>query len=310
MIRRWIIPYMLSLAVHAGAAALLLTWLANVQTPPVADLPEGDAEGAAVALIAIDLFKPAEYAEVAPTPAPALAPEATPSELASAATSDTYAHIPTPDVPSASLPAPRLDDLPEPAATEAEGVGAPVGAWESRDRLRGPLGATRPGAPVLARESVVGADAGPISHTLSMPELPEASTIVHEVESAPRLASSFLPAPTPFAVPRLDVRDLPGGASSGVRNAPSPLATNTPPEYPYESRRRRETGTSLIRASVDAGGRVLRVALARTSGHERLDRAALDAVGSWRFRPATEGGKPVASEVDIPIEFVLRPRGG
>jgi protein TonB len=53
----------------------------------------------------------------------------------------------------------------------------------------------------------------------------------------------------------------------------------------------------LLRIQVGVDGRVLDVEVVRSSGFERLDRAALVAVRSWRFRPGTEDGAQVIASV-------------
>ncbi|MGO4781674.1 energy transducer TonB [Lysobacter sp. 2RAB21] len=45
------------------------------------------------------------------------------------------------------------------------------------------------------------------------------------------------------------------------------------------------------------------VDVAETSGSRMLDRAAVNAVRSWRFRPAMRGGWPAADVVMVPITF-------
>jgi len=49
----------------------------------------------------------------------------------------------------------------------------------------------------------------------------------------------------------------------------------------------------------------INVTVAASSQSRDLDRAALDAVRRWRFRPAQRDGQPVAGTVVVPIEFKL-----
>lgn len=77
------------------------------------------------------------------------------------------------------------------------------------------------------------------------------------------------------------------------------------PDYPPAAARVREEGTVLVRVEVDASGTPSRVSIARRSGSRDLDRAALDAVKQWRFRPAIRDGKPAASVAEVPVEFRL-----
>src|SRR3546814_11284580 len=81
---------------------------------------------------------------------------------------------------------------------------------------------------------------------------------------------------------------------------------NPAPRYPVESRRLREQGTVAIKVLVGPEGTVQELKLAESSGHSRLDKAALSAVRKWRFAPAKQAGKPVAAWVNVPIPFVLQ----
>jgi protein TonB len=45
--------------------------------------------------------------------------------------------------------------------------------------------------------------------------------------------------------------------------------------------------------------------IARSSGFERLDNAALRAVRAWRWRPMMRAGQAVAVTGDMPIPFTL-----
>lgn len=128
--------------------------------------------------------------------------------------------------------------------------------------------------------------------------------------------ASFVAAPAPVApVPAASVN--PGPAVAAPVAAPAPLAPLIPPVfnanylenpapiYPSASRRLAEKGRVVLRVYVSALGRAERVDIRTSSGFERLDRAALDAVGSWRFVPARRGEEAVAAWVLVPISFTL-----
>ena len=61
----------------------------------------------------------------------------------------------------------------------------------------------------------------------------------------------------------------------------------------------------LVRAEIGADGVPGDVTLAHRSGSRELDNAALAAVRKWHFRPAISNGKPIASAVEVPVEFKL-----
>jgi protein TonB len=80
---------------------------------------------------------------------------------------------------------------------------------------------------------------------------------------------------------------------------------NPKPSYPRLSKRMGEQGEVRLRVLVAVDGRVASVQLSRSSGFERLDEAALESVKQWRFKPATQGGEPVETWVEVPVKFVL-----
>lgn len=65
-------------------------------------------------------------------------------------------------------------------------------------------------------------------------------------------------------------------------------------------------GRVVLRILVRADGTVARAEVARSSGQSALDQAAVLAVGSWRFDPATRNGAPIEAWVLIPVRFVIR----
>ena len=100
-------------------------------------------------------------------------------------------------------------------------------------------------------------------------------------------------APPPIAAPPVNTAAT---SDAVVQSSPAP-------RYPQDALRRGLGGTVKVRASIAADGSVADVALAEGSGNRDLDRAALEAVRRWRFKPATRNGQPVASEVSVPIVF-------
>lgn len=80
---------------------------------------------------------------------------------------------------------------------------------------------------------------------------------------------------------------------------------NPAPQYPKLSRRRGEQGKVTLRVRVRADGRAETAEIAQSSGHPRLDDAALETVRSWRFVPARQGETPIDSSLLVPIVFRL-----
>ncbi|MDP3421901.1 MAG: TonB family protein [Thiobacillus sp.] len=126
------------------------------------------------------------------------------------------------------------------------------------------------------------------------------------------------PTPLPEPVPEL----LPPPAPAPVAEAPKPAPPSPPtptpprpadylnnpkPSYPALSKRLGEEGTVRLNILVNPDGSVVQLELAESSGHPRLDRAAIDTVqSSWKFEPARQGDTPVAAWVIVPIQFTLR----
>jgi periplasmic protein TonB len=82
--------------------------------------------------------------------------------------------------------------------------------------------------------------------------------------------------------------------------------SNPRPAYPPASRELGEEGRVLLRVKISPQGKAVEIRLQRGSGHDRLDQAALRAVGAWRFVPARRGSEPIEAWVQVPITFTLR----
>jgi protein TonB len=78
-----------------------------------------------------------------------------------------------------------------------------------------------------------------------------------------------------------------------------------PPAYPPISKRKGEQGTVTLLVSIRADGQVSAVTLSKSSGHQNLDTAALAAVRTWKYIPATTDGQPRASQVLQSLVFKI-----
>jgi iron complex outermembrane receptor protein len=74
------------------------------------------------------------------------------------------------------------------------------------------------------------------------------------------------------------------------------------PAYPAEALASRARGDVAVTATISSSGEVSGVELARGAAPP-LDRAALDAATRWRFKPASRGGAPVPSRVELLFHF-------
>jgi protein TonB len=82
--------------------------------------------------------------------------------------------------------------------------------------------------------------------------------------------------------------------------------SNPRPAYPKLAMRQGWEGTVLLRVHVLPNGHPDTLAIRKSSGRDILDEAASDAVKGWTFSPATQGDKPIAGWVNVPIVFRLQ----
>src|SRR5579871_4601553 len=125
-----------------------------------------------------------------------------------------------------------------------------------------------------------------------------------------------LPPPPPQAKlnvpPPVTVVPKPVTAPKPIVTPPAPIVPvkntympDTSDYYPAQSRRNNEEGRALVHICVDERGRVASAAIDASSGHALLDDAAVRLAKQARFKPATQGGKPVQSCTGLPVKFVL-----
>lgn len=80
---------------------------------------------------------------------------------------------------------------------------------------------------------------------------------------------------------------------------------NPAPKYPPSSRRAGEQGRVLLKVLVSEQGTPEEIELDTSSGFERLDQAAMDAVKKWSFIPAKRSNQPTSAYVLVPVKFLL-----
>jgi len=116
----------------------------------------------------------------------------------------------------------------------------------------------------------------------------------------------------PTAPPPVTVVPKPVTAPKPIVVAPKPIvpakvtyAPDPADYYPAQSRRNNEEGRALVHICVDERGRVASAAVDASSGHALLDDAAVRLAKLYRFKPATQDGKPVQQCTGLPVKFVL-----
>lgn len=105
-----------------------------------------------------------------------------------------------------------------------------------------------------------------------------------------------------------------GGQAGGQVGNPDAVAPprfdaaylqNPEPSYPTLSKRFGEEGRVILRVLVTPEGLADQVEIRQSSGHARLDQAALGTVKRWRFTPARRGAERLAAWVLVPLSFQL-----
>ena len=127
-----------------------------------------------------------------------------------------------------------------------------------------------------------------VVYSLTVPQ-----ELAFESDAAPETISAVISANTP------DVSAPPMVEAVEYVRPPAPV-------YPAESKRKRERGTCLLRVMVDSTGRPAQIQVERSSGYQRLDSAAREAVEKALFHPYEVNGIAQPAQVLIPIEFTRR----
>lgn len=82
------------------------------------------------------------------------------------------------------------------------------------------------------------------------------------------------------------------------------LAVDTPPPaYPEALACDNIGGQVVLALSVGTDGSPASIEVFRSSGNAELDKAAVEGVRGWRFKPATRGGQPLSSKLQVPVNF-------
>lgn len=133
--------------------------------------------------------------------------------------------------------------------------------------------------------------------------------VVHPQPQAVKVEAIESLTPPPPA-PAIAATPTPGPVTTPAPVTPPDFTAdylrNPAPRYPLDSRRAKEQGTVMVKVLVSPAGTVQDIKIARSSGYDRLDNAALSAIKHWRFSPAKQAGEPVAAWVMVPIPFILK----
>lgn len=154
------------------------------------------------------------------------------------------------------------------------------------------------------------------AETVAVPQLAEVPTMVALSDFQQRIDFRPRAEIDPNALRQLTIpvnhgRALAGGANaanlfklSDLDRVPQPVAQPAP-NYP-EGAKRSASEEEVVRLSfiVDAEGRV-REPRVLSSTNRDFERAAVEGVLRWKFKPGIKGGRKVASMMEIPLKFVV-----
>lgn len=135
----------------------------------------------------------------------------------------------------------------------------------------------------MSSTTTAGSFAAPVGNTL----YGSAPTVAPKPEEVKPYAS-----PTGRYVPRYKVTKLPE------------LSREVKAKYPEEARKLGIEGQVILELTIDATGKVAEARLVKRAGHG-FDEAALEAVRRFVFKPGTEGGEPIVTEITYTYTFQL-----
>ena len=125
---------------------------------------------------------------------------------------------------------------------------------------------------------------------------PNAPTGVTAPQPAPAPVAAAV-AVAPVAPPSPPAIQLPSSDASYLQNPKPP--------YPALSRRLNEQGKTTVRVLIGIDGLPQRAEIAKSSGFDRLDQAAITTIMGWRYVPGKRGGVAEAMWFNVPINWVL-----
>jgi len=210
-------------------------------------------------------------APVQPPPAPQAPP------------SPTAPPTPTPPPPK---PAPRIETPPPPKPTPPIETPQPEPAPSTEALPLPPPPPPRP--PLEARNPEPAYTQPPLRRERSR-QPPQHQTI-SPMAGAPAQAQPSAPV----------TRSPTGGVTMGARALYRPM-----PEIPEELRHRELAVVAMARFHVAADGSAT-VTLLQATADPRLNAALMSALRKWRFFPAMDNGRPIASTIDIRVPIEVR----
>jgi periplasmic protein TonB len=197
--------------------------------------------------------------------------------------------LPVAGPPAAARPAPRT-----PPARRAPPI--------PRPRIESP--APRPAAPPTEAR-IAPPDSTPPTAEEPAPQGSPAPATAPAPPSTPSTPAPSTAEGPPTQAPVAAVPPSSQGAPGGTGNMSARAIYKPMPEVPEALRRNPIELLAVARFRVAANG-AAQVELIESTGDPNLNRALLEALARWRFFPAMQGGKPVASTIDVRIPISVK----
>jgi protein TonB len=135
-------------------------------------------------------------------------------------------------------------------------------------------------------------DAGGTKPTTTSTKTPDKTAEKPKItEVATATTVTKQPAPTTPVV-----KHTPVYAAAEATYSPSPVI---PDDLRYDA----VDKTTMVEFVVDTSGTPTDIKVARSCGIEALDKAAVESVKQWKFKPATRDGEPFARTIRLNVEF-------
>jgi protein TonB len=150
----------------------------------------------------------------------------------------------------------------------------------------------------------------PVVEPKPEPPVPETPPMAHQPVldiPVPEIPPVTTPIEPPITIPPASEPSPAPAATIGAPVEATSLAVTrrVEPVYPPASRRLDERGTVRLKILVDERGRPREVQVAKSSGFDRLDEAAVTAVRRWQFTPATQEARAVSAWTYVNVVFQL-----
>jgi len=157
----------------------------------------------------------------------------------------------------------------------------------------------------------------PLSNPIERPRAPH--PILTSIPQVPPRIPTPPTDKTPIdAGPVADPGPIAGGGAAVIPENPHQAATPvhrgpqllTPPSqlkpsYPASKLLREEEATLILRLSIDENGRVVGVDPVGRADREFVEAARRHLMARWRYSPATQDGRAVASSLTVTLRFLL-----